>query len=75
MLTPCDRHRRQVGGERLAVDLAGAAAVERVGDVGAELLQVDVIDAVADLLVAGEADADRAVRNLRMRRQIAPPPP
>ena len=29
-----------------------------------------MIDAVADLLVAGEADADRAVRNLRMGRQV-----
>ena len=58
------RDDRQVGGKRFDVDLACAAAVERVADDGAELLQIDVIDAVADLLVAGEADADRAVRDL-----------
>ena len=29
-----------------------------------------MIDAVADFLIAGEADADRAVRHFRMRRQI-----
>ena len=75
MLTPRDRHHGQVGGERLAVDLAGAAAVERVADHGAELLQIDVIDAVADLLVAGEADADRAVRDLADGPSGARPPP
>ena len=65
-----DRHDGQVGGERLAVDLARAAAVERVADHGAEFLQIDVIDAVADLLVAGEADADRAVRHFRTGQQL-----
>ena len=43
-----DRHRRQVGGESLTVDLALAAAVQRVGDLGAQLGQIDVIDAVTD---------------------------
>ena len=59
-----NRHHGQIGGERLAVDLALAAAVERVTDDGAELLQIDVIDAVADLLIASETNADRAVRQL-----------
>ncbi len=66
---------RQVGGEGLAVDLALAAAVERVGDVGAEFLQIDVIDAVADLLVAGEADADRPVRDFGMGDRGGRSPP
>ena len=34
---------------------------------GRPAFQIDVVDAVADFLVAGEADADRAVRDLRMR--------
>ena len=54
-----DRDDGQVRRKRFAFDLACAAAVERVADGGAELLQVEVIDAVADLLIAGEADADR----------------
>ena len=52
----------QVGRKGLHVDLVAAVAVERVADRGADLGQVEVIDAAADLLVAGEADADRAVR-------------
>ena len=61
----------EVGGERFHVDLADAAAVQGVADHGAELLQVDVIDAVADLLIAGEADADRAVRNFGLGHQLS----
>ena len=35
-------------------------AVERVGEVGAEALKVEVVGAVADLLVDGERDPRRA---------------
>ena len=66
MFTPCDADHHQIGREGLDVDLVGPLAVERVADHGPQLGQIDVIDAVADLFVAGEADADRPVRNLRM---------
>ena len=58
------------GGERLVVDAADLGAVERVREVGAELLDVEVVDAAADLLVDGEADADRRVLDLGMRREV-----
>src|SRR5262245_50692353 len=64
-----DRDDGEVGGKGFRVDLPGAAAVERVADAGAESGQVEMIDTVADLLVAREADADRPVRNLRMGLQ------
>src|SRR5262249_53734362 len=57
-----DRHRGRVGRERLVIDLAGTGAVERVAADRAQLLQVNVIDAVADLLVAGETDTHRPAR-------------
>ena len=50
-----------VGGERLVLDGAGALAVHGVAEVGAELLQIDLVDAAADLLVRREQDLDRAV--------------
>ena len=61
-----DGDNRQVGRKRLDVDLAAAVAVERVANRRADLLQIELIDAVADLLVAGEADSHRAMRNLGM---------
>ena len=39
-------------------------AVERVGEVGAEALEVEVVDAVADLLVDGEADPRSGARDV-----------
>ena len=57
-------------GERLVVDAADLRAVERVREVGAELLDVEVVDAAADLLVDGEADPDRRMLDLGMRREI-----
>src|SRR5262249_54900975 len=51
---------RLVGGERLGLDLAFADPVEGVGDRRTQLLRIDVIDAVPDLLVAGETDANLA---------------
>ena len=49
--------------------MAGAFAVHRVGELGAELFQVDLVDAAADLLVRREQDLDRAVLDLRVLDQ------
>ncbi len=65
-----DRHHGQIGGESFAVDFALSAAIERVTGDGAEFLQIDVIDTVADLLIAGEADADRSMRQFRPSHQL-----
>ena len=40
-----------IGRKRLVLEMAGGFAVDRVGEIGAELLQVDLVDAAADLLV------------------------
>ena len=45
-------------------------AVERVAAHGVQLLQVEMIDAVADLLIAREANTHRAVRQLRVGEQV-----
>ena len=55
-----------VGGEGLVLDIPGGFAVHRVGEIGAELFQVDLVDAAADLLVGREQDLDRAVLDLRI---------
>ena len=49
--------------------MAGAFAVHRVGEVGAELLQIHLVDAAADLLVGREQDLDGAVLDLRVLDQ------
>ena len=54
-----------VGGEGLVFDVAGGLAVDRVGEVGTELLQVGLVDAAADLLVGREQDLDGAVLHVR----------
>ena len=55
-----------VGREGLVLDIAGGFAVDGVGEIGAELLQVDLVDAAADLLVGREQDLDGAVLDLRI---------
>ena len=62
-----ERQRHGVGGEALALHLAAAAAVQRVGAKGAERFDVEVERAAADFFVRRERDADRSVRNLGMR--------
>ena len=52
-----DRQHELVRGEGLALDLAETGAVERVGEVGAECVEVEVVRAPADLLVHREGDA------------------
>ena len=54
-----------LGGKGLHVDLVAAVAVERVADHGADLADIDVLHAAADFFVAGEAEADRPVDDLR----------
>jgi hypothetical protein len=63
-----DAHLRR--GERLVVDPSHLGAVERVAEVGAELVDVEVVDATSHLLVDGEADANRRVLDLRVRDEI-----
>ena len=46
------------------------AAVDRVGEIGAEGLHVEEIHAAAHLLVGGEADADLAVFHLGVRHEV-----
>ena len=55
-----------VGGKRLVLDIPGGFAVHRIGEVGAELFQIDLVDAAADLFVGREQDLDRAVLDLRI---------
>ena len=47
--------------EVFIVDLVHVAAVHRIGEIGAEALDVEQIGSLANLLVGGEADADLAV--------------
>ena len=49
------------GVEALVLDAADEVAVERVGVLGAEFLEVEQLAAVADLFVGGEADGQRWV--------------
>ena len=64
-----DRDGGAVGGKRLVLEVPGALAVHGVGEVGAEFLQVDLVDAAADLLVGREQDLDGAVLDVRVAHQ------
>ena len=55
-----------VGRKGLVLDIARGFAVHRIGEVGAELFQVGLVDAAADLLVGREQDLDGAVLDLGM---------
>ena len=59
---PADPDPHRSGRERLDLQLAEVGAVERVRDVGAERLQIEVLRAPADLLVDGERHPDRRSR-------------
>ena len=61
-----DGDRGAVGRESLVLDIAGGFAVHRIGEIGAELLQVGLVDAAADLFVGREQDLDGAVLDLRI---------
>ncbi len=60
-----------VGRESLVLDMARGLAVHGVGEIGAELFQVGLVDAAADLLVGREQDLDGAVLDLGMRHRNA----
>ena len=60
----------RVGREALHLDLAARAAVHGVGVAGAEPGDVEVLGAAAHLLVGGEGDADRAVRDFGVGEQV-----
>ena len=55
-----------VGGKGLVLDIPGGFAVDGVGEIGAELFQVGLVDAAADLFIRREQDLDRAVPELRV---------
>ena len=55
-----------VGRKRLVLDIACGFAVDRIGEVGAELFQVGLVDAAADLFVRREQDLYGAVLDLRV---------
>ena len=57
-----DRDLKLTGGERLDLELAEARPVERVGELGAEGLDVEVVGPPAHLLVDRERDAHRRPR-------------
>jgi len=54
--------------EGFVLDIAGGLTVDRVGEIGAELFQVNLVDAAADFLVRGEQDPDRAVLDMRIAK-------
>ena len=58
------------GVEVLVLQFALHAAVDGVGEVGAESLDVEEIHAAAHLLIGREADADFAVFDFGMREQV-----
>ena len=58
-----------IGREGFVLDMARGLAVDGVGEIGAELFQIGLVDAAADLLVGREQDLDGAVLDLGMRRR------
>ena len=68
---PRTLHPHLRAGERLGLHLAGRRAVDGVRGDGAELLDGEVDDAAADLLVGVEDDLDRAVRDVGVRGEVA----
>jgi hypothetical protein len=55
-----------VGRKGFVLDVAGGLAVDGIGEIGAELLEIDLVDATADLFVGREQDLDGAVPDLRV---------
>ena len=65
-----DGHRGQVGRERFHVNRVGSRSIQGIADVCGELLQVDMIHAVADFLIAREEDSHRSVWYFRMLGEV-----
>ena len=55
-----------IGGEGFVLDIPGGFPVDGVGKISTELLQVDLVDAAADLFVRREQDLDGAMLDLRI---------
>ena len=70
-----DRDGDAIGGEGFVLDIAGGFAVDRVGEIGAELFQVGLVDAAADLFIGREQDFDGAMLDLRIVRPGNAPHP
>ena len=58
-----------VGRERLVLDMPRGFAVDRIGKIRAELAEIGLVDAAADLFVGCEQDLDRAVLDVGMADQ------
>ena len=67
---PVDRHAHRSRRERLDLDLAETRAVERVGDLRPESVEIEVLRPAPDLLVDRERDADRCATPLGRPREI-----
>ena len=66
---PFDGEGGGVGREGLVLDVPRGFAIDGVGEIGAELFQVDLVDAAADFFVGREQDLDGAVLDLRILQQ------
>ena len=67
---PADRHPHRLRREGLDLELAEPGAVERVGDVGAERVEIEVLGSPADLLVDRERDPRGCPRSLGMPDEV-----
>ena len=52
--------------ERLVLDMARRFAVHRIAELCAQLLQIDLVNAAADLLIRREEQLDRPVPDIRI---------
>ncbi len=65
-----NRQRGRITGERFPIHFAGMFAVEGVGGIRAEFVQIQFINTMPDLFIRVEAHADRSMFDLRMRDHI-----
>ena len=68
--TAPDRDRHLGGVEGLRLDLSQLGAVERVRELGSVALELEMVGAAGDLLVDGEADANRSVLEVGVPLQV-----
>ena len=58
------------GIEILILELAEHSTIDRIGDIRAEIRNVETVRTASDLLIRGEANADFSVLYLRMRQEV-----
>ena len=58
-----------VGGKGLVLDIPSGFTVDGVGEIGAELFQIGLVDAAANLFIGGEEDLDGAMLDVRILNQ------